>query len=214
MKPIGEYNFREIVGKFVIIDMNSTALKNLDSGQIVAYCYIDIDAGISFSVYGSFVNNTIVPYQNTAIRIRYSESILLDVYYEIYTRDMDKYASNIDRTFIPKWGAILDNKDLDVYRDKIFPYDMLMMVATLVENEFKIETLWVRPTQYNDDGLIFAKTIEQGEFISKGADLAIMSNEVLGGTKLLDLPDMVGITPELANCIVNKIQNKGGINEE
>lgn len=215
MKPIGEYNFREIVGHFVIMNSQTIPFQNSNTGKVIAYCYIDPTAGISFNLYGDFTNGNIIPYkhEDSLMILRYFEKIELEIYKGMCTDDMMNYAKTIDDAYTPEWGNILNEESLDKYRDKVYPYDMLMLVASLVDNDLKFESLWVHPTYYNEGQTIMGRTIEKGTYIEEGADIAIMSNEVLGGNKLMDLPDMIGITYELITYIFQKI-NKGELNEE
>ncbi len=216
MKPISEYNFREIVGHFVIMNSQTIPFQNSNTGKVIAYCYIDPTAGISFNLYGDFEDNNIIPYkhEDSLMILRYFEKIELDVYKGICTDDMMNYAKTIDEAYTPEWGNILNEESLDKYRDKVYPYDMLMLVASLVDNNLKLESLWVHPTYYDEGKTsIMCRTIEEGAYIKEGTDVAIMSNKVLGGNELMDLPDMIGVTPELITYIFRKI-NKGEINEK
>ena len=63
MKPINEYNFREIVGHFVKI-------KTDDNKYIIGYCYVDTQCGMCIKCYGIVADDkmTILPFGLTTIR--------------------------------------------------------------------------------------------------------------------------------------------------
>jgi len=173
MKPIGEYNFREIVGKFVILQVDNPQIIDPNYDLFIAYCYIDMEAGISFSVYGGYKEEQIDIFKTKTIIIRYSENIKLKIY-ELITDEMKEYAENIENIYTPDWiTSIRNNKDLDKVRSEQFPDDILVPCQTVVDDKQVGEYLWVRPIGISDDFLI-AKSIEDGEKISKNEEFIVL----------------------------------------
>ena len=174
MKPISEYNFREIVGKFVILQVDNPQAIDPNYDLFVAYCYIDMDVGISFKIYGGYTNNKIDTFSTKAITLRYFENIKLDLY-ELITDEMKEYSKNIENIYTPNWILSVREKTfLDEIRSKQFPDDILVPCRTIIDGKQVEELLWIRPTEIFDNYLI-AKSIEDGKNILKGEEVAVFT---------------------------------------
>ena len=187
MKPISEYDFREIVGKFVIIT-NDFIKRKYNTPQI-AYCYIDPEAGISFRGLGLYKEGNIEIFDNEVVISRYDETISLD-FFNSPTYEMKNIAKDIDNN-IPEWLITLRNKtEFDKYRSKAFPDDVLIPVRHITEDKRLVqEWLWVRPIRYEKD-ILTGLTIEDGKDIPKGS-LVIIKDIMMNGY------DFMSITYEL-----------------
>jgi len=184
MKKITDFSFRDIVGKYVLIsDERKMIDRDLGYEEYVAYCYIDVDRGISFKVYAGIKDGNIDfiyydnPYSTKSITLRYSAVGKLEVYNSV-TADMEKQASEIESIYTPEWivkTGIRDDLDFDPFRDKVYPDDLLIPVHTLKNGKQIREDLWVRPTRIYEHRLV-GKTIESGKVISCGEELAILKS--------------------------------------
>lgn len=208
MKPISEYNFREIVGQFVII-YDETDLISSKYNSFVAYCYIDIDAGMSFKIYGGLKNDEIFDI-NKIITIRYSDELIIETY-DILTDDMESFALAIDRVYTPNWIINLrDDTDFDSYRDTQFPDDIIIPVLTDYNDPSKGEYLWVRPVELQNNRII-VKTIEDGKIIPKGLQ-ALLIKEINENNEVIIFAATASWL-EKYNDEIEK-QNQGGTNEK
>lgn len=211
MKPISEYNFREIVGKFVFFENKKI---NPEYGKCVGYCYIDNEAGISINVFGKIMANDDIEIISDAMyTIRYSPDFIIDVSSETNEDEIFKELKN-------KFNAVYNSgniteirniTDLDPYRDNKFPDDLLLTTATLYENKIYFESLWIRTEHIDKDGNIFGKTIENGKKILKDSIVTIIDNKILGGKEVFDLPDIIAIDQKVANYLVEKIQEENNV---
>lgn len=210
MKSISEYNFREIVGKFVEIQFPKD--KNFIDPKyekFIAYTYIDIDAGISFRIYGGLINDEVNIFEDTITTVRYSPDMMI-AEYEILTDEMEIFAERIDRNYSTDWiNVIRDDTDFDPYRDKIFPDDMIIPVLMDYDNPEKEETLWVRPVRIQKNRIV-VETIENGTAIPKGLQLLLVKESNENGNKLIFA--VTGEWLERYNEEYDKI--KGGTNEK
>ena len=74
MAPITEYSFRDYCEQFV--KMKTTpSIRFLigDAEKVVAVCYIDPEAGVSFKVLGAITDSGIDPLMETDITLRYED---------------------------------------------------------------------------------------------------------------------------------------------
>lgn len=172
MKPISEYNFREIVGKFVII-YDETDLISSEYNSFIAYCYIDIEKGISFKIYGGLTGETISVINDKSITLLYADDILIDLYNPI-TDDMVKFSSSIENIYAISWiDPIRKDTDFDHVRDHCFPDDMCIPICTDYLDSSKTETLWVRPVRIQN-GRVVVELIEDGKIIKKGLQALLL----------------------------------------
>lgn len=206
MKLISEYNFREITDNFVIIE---NTLRSIipDFDSLVTYCYIDIEAGISFKVYGGYKDGEIVKLDLSSTTIRYSDDMKVEVLTEV-TDKMKGFAQLIEIIYNPNWiKEIRAMTEYDQYRDAQYPDDMLMDIFTMSEGTLKFETLWVRPIDITNDN-VFVKNIEAGELIPENTDIALISNKILGSEISQDFSDIIGVDESVAEYIANMIKEE------
>jgi len=196
MKPINEYNFREIVGHFIKI-------KTDDNKYIIGYCYIDTQCGMCIKCYGIVADDkmTILPFGLTTIRC--TVDMVVEVYDDV-TEDMNKLANAVEESYTPDWiVAVRNNKNLDPYRAKFFVDDLLIPVGTYVDGEIRFESLWVRPFSVDDD-ILYGKTIESGNDVDGDIDIAIMDRSSLG--KLFEeVSDVLGFDQSLMTFLKESI---------
>ena len=197
MKPINEYNFREIVGHFVKI-------KTDDHKYTIGYCYVDMQCGMCIKCYEIVTDDkvaTILPFGITTIRC--TEDMEVEIYDDV-TEDMNKLANAVDEIYTPYWiAAARNNKNLDPYRHKFYVDDLLIPVGTYVDGEIHFESLWVR-TLSIDGGILYGRTIEGGNDIDEGIDVAIMDRPSLG--KLFEeVSDVLGFDQSLMTFLKESI---------
>lgn len=188
MKPISEYNFREIIGHFVIIESD---IINPDYNKFIGYCYIDTEAGMSIKIYGALVNNIINKFENEMTILRCSEKFYVEVWDNI-TEDMQRFAESIEHIYTPKWISVIrDDIQYDPYRDVIYPDDLLIPVRDIVDGEGYEELLWVRPIEILNDKL-YGITIENGKWIKSNTIVVIFN-----ASEYIENRDIIGAT---INC--------------
>jgi len=206
MKPITEYNFREIMDRFVIINIPNVENLDLEYENYVAYCYIDTENGISFSVYGGYKDGNIYKMNNGLLIIRYSDSFKLEIY-NSPTEEMNQRASQMKELYtMSDWieKVRLDTR-YDRYRDNAFPDDMLLIVRTpkdaSYDNYDQIEeVLWTRPISILNNGDLIGITIEDGAYIKKNSIVWIWENTDEDNT-------IVAVTEDWINML-NKYSEK------
>lgn len=176
MKPITEYGFRQITGRFVILEAENPHIIDPGYDLFVAYGYIDMEAGISFRIYGGYKDENIDPFQTKSITIRYSPDIRLDLRLDLYdslTEEMREFARNIEEIYTPDWIIpIRKNTEIDKVRSEQFPDDMLIPAQTINDGKRVGEYLWFRPTETVDNYLV-AESLEDGKYISMGEEVAV-----------------------------------------
>lgn len=210
MKPISEYNFREIVGEYLIVENTSI---DPNHNKYIGYCYIDTEAGISIRIVGKYIEEEhVVELSVDKLYIfRYDSDMMIEIFNGT-NEALDAIKDNIDAIYM-RTGieSLRDNIEYDPYRDKQFPDDMLLVVATLIENNIEFELLWVRPLEINENGNVFGQTIEGGRIISEGTNIAIMNSKILGGKEIFDLPNIIAIDQNVANYLAEKIQEEKNV---
>ncbi len=211
MKQITEYNFRDIVGHFVKIRFpRGENPVNPEWDEFIAYVYIDTEAGMTLEIIGGYYDGKISKVINGSTKVRYGEGISLELY-EKPDEEMLKTAKFIEDIYTPDWiGQIRNDPVYDPFRDKQYPDDMLLLVATFVDEKMDFERLWVRPVNVDQNDNVLGKTIEAGRTIAMGADVAIMSNKVLGGKTIFDLPDIIAIDEKMADFLANRLREISG----
>lgn len=190
MKPISEYNFREIVGHFVMLKGIS-----IDSAydEYLAYCYVDQEKGISFRILGMYGPEDSKAIVNETIILRYNTNILLELFNEAGP-SLLKTADSIDQNYNTEIINITrEMYKYDIYRDKIFPDDLFLLTFILIKDEIKIEPLWIRPFKIMGDN-VYGKTIEQGKDIFEGTEVVIMDKELFFKDSHKDIPSVFAIT--------------------
>lgn len=202
MKPISEYNFREIVGKFVQFKSNNL---EFEYDKYIGYCYIDPSAGISIRVLSAIVGSETKALHDISIILRYDPDMNIDIY---ITPDeyMVQQKSFIDNIYSNNLLEALRNRtELDPYRKSTqYPDDLLLQIATYIHRKIEFETLWVRLVQIDSDGNIFAKVIEDGMFFGIGTDVAIVNNKFLGGSNVFDLANIIAVDKYVVDYIIKK----------
>lgn len=173
MKPISEYGFREIVGKFVVVQIKLDT-SNCDS--YIGYCYIDIEQGMSIKILGALATEINIS-DTEVITLRCSKELNVEIYSGEITKDMQELADAIEKTYTPSWIHIArDNKEYDPYRDIIFPDDLLIPVRTKIDGEGYEELIWVRPVRFYNNRL-YGITIEDGQWVPRDTVLVILKTE-------------------------------------
>ena len=209
MKLISEYGFRELIGHF--FKMNFPKGKNFidrNCEDFLVYVYIDPETGINLEIIGEFIDGKAELFRIISHKLRYSDDFMLEAYGNTDNETLEQ-GKTIEKQYTPDWIVpVRENTLYDPYRDKIFPDDMLLMIATIYEGKLEFESLWVRPVMVSDDN-VFCETIENGKILPKGTQAAVMSNAVLGGRAFYDLPDIIAIDPLVADFVVKWFQEHG-----
>lgn len=183
MKPIVEYNFRDIVDRFVII--KNDFLERKYKCPVIAYCYIDYQEGISFREFGLYKEDGIETNEKQVVVSRYTDNLELG-FFDSPTEEMENFALDINE-HTPEWLISLrQKKEFDKYRSKAFPDDILIPVRHITEEkEFVEELLWVRPVRYERD-ILTGLTIESGKKIQKGS-LVIIEQVMMNGYEFMSI---------------------------
>lgn len=174
MKPISEYNFKEVIGHFVKIQTPDHIKKVVgDKEFILTYCYVDTQAGISFQV---------IDDENNLIILRYDEKYLIDPVEisEVSAENIKKgteiedvHTNDITKT---QW-AIRYLDIFDPYRDDRFPDDILIPSYVNPPSQ-ETKSIWMKPIDiYDEDKLIIAEALESVDNISTGDHLCILPTE-------------------------------------
>jgi hypothetical protein len=178
MAPITEYSFRDYCEQFVKMKTTPNIRFLIgDAEEVVAVCYIDTEAGISFKVLGTATDTGINPLTDKDITLRYEDD------FEIAPMDPDTIPEEIrDRGM----SIILQSREsvsretivfrqarmFDEYRDSQFPDDVCIptMANPPEEDRFNV---WMRPVRA-EDNVIIAIAIETVEQVTKGDEMVIM----------------------------------------
>jgi hypothetical protein len=167
MKPISEYNFREIVGRYVEIQ-TPDSIKEMVGGKdtVKAFCYIDQQTGISLRV----IEDT-----NALIILRYNENYMvkpLEIH-EIPIAEADSYHS--DEGLTVEQRKLRNALILDPYRDNQFPDDVLINTYSNPPEE-DMKSVWMRPTGVKEN-VIIATALENVDLIEEGDELCILPSD-------------------------------------
>ena len=175
MKPISEYNFREIVGHFTLIQ---GVIIDPQYDKYLGYCYIDQGEGISFRILSMINDNSVKDTYDEFVILRYNKEIELDIYepsdtiVRSLTNKIDEiYKSNINSFY-------RDKREYDPYRDKVFPDDLLLLTFITVNDKIESEPIWIRPSKTIEDNVI-GITIEDGKYIHRNTQVIILNKEVI-----------------------------------
>ena len=182
MKPITEYDFREIADRFVVLNIPNYLAPSLECKNYIAYCYIDIERGISFVLYGEYKDGNVYEIKNGMTTLRYSKELNLEIY-NSPNEKMTQYATRMKELYtMPDWiNDVRANTKYDPYRDKAFPDDMILTIRTPKDNSGTNfdqieEVLWVRPISILDNGELIGITIEDGSYIKNNTMVWIWEN--------------------------------------
>jgi len=203
MKPISEYNFRDIVGKFVMI---SGVVINPDFTEYLAYCYIDEEKGLSFKILGMYSAEDSKVVVDEIIILRYNNDIQLELFSatnetllneakrvdDIYTSEDLKKIRNIER--------------YDPYRDNVFPDDLLLLSFITQDDEIKSEPIWIHTNRILDDN-VYGVTIEDGKYFSKDTEVAIINKELLFGNAQVNIPDVIALDFSTVDKLHKEVTN-------
>lgn len=202
MKPISEYNFREIVGKLVKLTVKNPNVIDPDYNIFVGLCYVDMEAGISFRIYGGIKDGEFSKLNGLSVTLRYSEDISLELY-ETADEEMIE-GSRFDLSiYHPYWIEEMRNDtDYDPFRSKQFPDDLLLPTQTIVDNKAVGEYLWIRPVKMGKDCVI-GTTIENGNIIPIDTKVAIYKNS------MDDKYPIIAVTNSWLQYLISK-NDKGG----
>jgi hypothetical protein len=202
MKPISEYNFREIVGKQVKLTIKNPSIIDPDYDVFVGLCYADIEAGISFHIYGGIKDEEFALLNSCIATLRYSDDINLELY-----KITDEGILDSDLNFLsiyhPYWiKKMRDDTDYDPFRSKQFPDDLLLPTQTIIDNKAVGEYLWIRPVKMGEDCVI-GTTIENGNIIPIDTKVAIYKN------LMDDKYPIIAVTNSWLQYLISK-NDKGG----
>lgn len=202
MKPISEYNFREIVGKLVKLTVKNPNVIDPEYNVFVGLCYADMEAGISFRIYGGIKDGEFGELHGLSVTLRYSEDINLELY-ETADEEMIE-GSRFDLSiYHPYWiKKMRDDIDYDPFRSKQFPDDLLLPTQTIVDNKAVGEYLWIRPVKMGEDCVI-GTTIENGNIIPIDTKVAIYKN------LMDDKYPIIAVTNSWLQYLISK-NDKGG----
>lgn len=200
MKPITQFNFREIVGQFIMVKIDNF---NPDYQYYVGYCYIDPQFGISVRICGAVVEDGIKEIPDGIITVRCTENMDVEIYNNI-TEDMHRIAEAINELYVPDWIiAVRAKEEYDPYRDRIYVDDLLIPIGTYTNKEIQFEPLWIKPYAIIN-GTLYGKTIESGKVVEKDTEVAIMDRASFG--KLFEeISDVLGIDQNLAMFLERSI---------
>lgn len=190
MKPISEYNFREIVGQFVMLRGIS-----IDPAydEYLAYCYVDQEKGMSFRILGMYSLKDSKVIVDEVIILRYNTDIQLEIF-NCPGDSLLKIAKEIDQNYTTDIiNTIRDIPKYDPYRDKIFPDDLFLLTFISVNDEIKVEPLWIRPFEKRDEN-IYGKIIEQGTNIPKETQVVIVDRELFFKDQNKNIPSVFALT--------------------
>lgn len=172
MKPITEYNFREIVGHFVkLYYPQGKCFIDPNCEEYIAYVYIDMQIGITLEIIGGFMDGRIRKNESVSNKIRYSEDIILELYDNL-DDEMLKTAEYIKENYTPDWIVpVRENPAFDPYRNKRFPDELHIPVHSLKEQDGKLmnisEVLRIHPVCTNE-GHLYGTTKESGLYFERG----------------------------------------------
>lgn len=207
MKPISEYNFREIVGQFVMLQGVSVSPAY---DKYLAYCYIDQEKGMSFRILGMYSLEDSKVVVDELIILRYNTDIRLEIF-DCPGDSLLKIAKEIDQNYNTEIiNSIRNISEYDPYRDKIFPDDLFLLTFALVNDEVKVEPLWIHPFEKLDDN-VYGEIIEQGENISKGTQVVIMNKELFFKDQNKDVPSVFALTFDVVERILKEEETQNEI---
>lgn len=201
LKPIGEMNFRDLVGKVVFIK-DAPGQENPDYPDIVAYGYIDRTAGMSFHAlcdarFESGVIETLDSYKDALLTIRsggMDENLcaqLVDSTLSDYAERITMVEENYDQGEEIKETRKL--RFLDPLRNPQYPDDIQAVLVT--ENEIEgYELVWVKLRRI-EDGNVFAKLLnepaQKAYGVHVGAILPLAFQETEDGIRVYAVADNV-----------------------
>ena len=172
MKSIAEYNFRDIVGKYVVLQF-----KFLVPGHefFVAYCYIDNDENkdveaydaITLSVLGTYDNEEYERLISQRITLTYCNELMIELYDRELNPDMRKWKRQIDRAYKPSsiLKELRDCTYIDPYRDKARPDWLNIPVITRFGSDVCEEKLPVKLLELTGESMV-GMVIKEGYRIS------------------------------------------------
>lgn len=203
MKPISEYNFRDIVGKFVRFKSNSLGLKY---DEYIGYCYIDPNAGISIRVLSAIIENKAKALYDISIVLRYDSNMNIDIY-TTPDKYMAQQKSFIDNIYSNNLLESLRNRtELDPYRKSAqYPDDIFIRCMTFQDNKIQSDDLWIKLDDF-DDNNIFGTTIEGGKYINKDVRIWIMNSNIFKNDSVNELGSFVGMDLNIIFMLQDQIK--------
>lgn len=172
MKPISEYNFREIVGQYIKMETPDSVKELVKNKEVIhAFCYIDQQAGISFQVIEDTPSLIILRYDEGYV-IEPMDALDVTIDEKVKTKNItDDYIKNITKEQLGFRFMDL----LDPYRDNQFPDDVLIETYTEPPQEI-LFPVWMRPLKI-EDSIIIAKALETVGDIYEGDILCILPTD-------------------------------------
>ena len=173
MKNITEYNFRDIVGKYVVLQC-----KFLVPGHefFIAYCYIDIDGNkdveaydaITLSVLGTYDNEVYERLISHQITLTYCPELMIEIYDRKLNQDMRKWKKQLDRAYKPSsiLKELRDCTYIDSYRDAARPDWLNIPVITRFGNDVCEEILPVKLLELTGESMV-GMVIKEGYRIAQ-----------------------------------------------
>ena len=181
MAPITEYSFRDYCEQFVKIKTTPNIRFLIgDAEYILAVCYIDSEAGVSFKVLGAITDSSIVPLTDKDITLKYEDDFRIEPLdaesLPEKLRDRGMSIIQLSRESVSKETFVFRKaKMFDEYRDSQFPDDVCIstMANPPEEDRFNV---WMRPIRA-EDNVIIATAIEDVELVTNGDEMVIMPEE-------------------------------------
>ena len=181
MEPITDYGFRDYYEQFVKIKTTPNIRFLIgDAENVVAVCYIDSEAGVSFKVLGEATESGIDSLTDKDITLRYEDDFEIEpmdsdlVSEELRERGIE-IIQNARKSVSKETIVFRQAKMFDEYRDSQFPDDVCIptMANPPEEDQFNV---WMRPVRA-EDNVIIAIAIEDVELVTKGDEMVIMPEE-------------------------------------
>ena len=170
MKPISEYNFREIVGKFVKIATPENIKEIVgDTETVEAVGYIDSQGGICFQIVNSNIDSFII--------LKYDKSYMLEpIDTPADKKDILENIINISHKDVSAEKLLFRAIELlDPYRDNQFPDDVLIQTYANPPSK-ELFSVWMSPIGI-EDKIIIATAIENVECVNVGDKLCILPSD-------------------------------------
>lgn len=181
MKPIDDYNFREICEKTVKMEIPEALKTLLDNSEyMVAVGYIDSEHGISFQVVGVINEDKVSAFTKRKLTLRYDSSYVLEPFgLEQLSPDMTVTVSSIissARNSVSHMAITFRCMDiLDPYRDNKYPDDIILPSYS-DPPKLDAHSIWMKPDRIEDE-MIIAKAIEKRDTISVGDEMCILPKD-------------------------------------
>lgn len=161
MQKAKEYNYRDIVGKFVIIE---TPFFIPGHKRLLAYCYITDDPGlddeefdtIMFNVLGTYDEDKYEKEIHIQARTTYYDDLMVEIYDGDLNQDMVEFKKMFDEAFSPREGvkALREDVMLDPFREKNRPDYVNIPVLVMTDGQPDTKEYRIKLLDLSEDWLV------------------------------------------------------------